>query len=70
MQEATRSASPSHDFDKHGQDHLEMVATRTPPGEPEKQQLAPVMSRGPEVHEKVSANALHFSFSSDHGISR
>ncbi|KAH8640398.1 hypothetical protein IG631_03339 [Alternaria alternata] len=53
MQEATRSASPSHDFDKHGQDHLEMVATRTPPGEPEKQQLAPVMSRGPEVHEKI-----------------
>jgi len=55
MQEATRSASPSHDFDKHGQDHLEMVATRTPPGEPEKQQLAPVMSRGPEVHEKMNA---------------
>jgi hypothetical protein len=46
------------------------VATRTPPGEPEKQQLAPVMSRGPEVHEKVSANALHFSFSSDHSIFR
>ena len=56
MQEAARSENRSHDFDKNEQSHLEMVATRTPPSEPEKQQLAPVMSRGPEVHEKVSAN--------------
>jgi hypothetical protein len=49
-----RSGDHSYDVDKNGQNHLEMVTTRTPPSEPEKQQLAPVASRGPEVHEKVS----------------
>lgn len=34
---------------------LESVNTRTPPSEVEKgQRMAPIVSRGPEVHEKVS----------------
>jgi hypothetical protein len=43
-------------MDKRGDDvtHLEKVNTHSPPSELEKgQQLAPTISRGPEVHEKV-----------------
>jgi hypothetical protein len=54
MHETMRSGDHSYEVDKNGQSQLEMVATRTPPSEPEKQQLAPITSRAPEVHEKVS----------------
>jgi len=54
MHETMRSGDHSYEVDKNGQSQLEMVATRTPPSEPEKQRLAPITSRAPEVHEKVS----------------
>jgi hypothetical protein len=54
-----RNEDRSYDIDKNGQTHLEMVSTQTPPSEQEKQQLAPVASRGPEVHEKVRVD--HFT---------
>lgn len=50
-----RSGDHSYEVDKNGQSQLEMVATRTPPSEPEKQRLAPITSRAPEVHEKMNA---------------
>ncbi|KAL1798825.1 hypothetical protein ACET3X_002862 [Alternaria dauci] len=52
---AKRSASPSHDSEKNGHSHLEMVASRTPLSKLEQQNLALVMSRGPVVHEKMNA---------------
>jgi len=55
MHETMRSGDHSYEVDKNGQSQLEMVATRTPPSEPEKQQLAPITSRAPEVHEKMNA---------------
>jgi hypothetical protein len=45
----------THDDEKHEATALELTASRTPPSE--KQQLVPVASRGPEVHEKVSRRA-------------
>lgn len=55
MQDTTTPppARYSHDAEKNQVAHLESVASRTPPSEVEKGQLAPVVSRGPEVHEKV-----------------
>ncbi|KAI4961667.1 hypothetical protein J4E86_000696 [Alternaria arbusti] len=55
MHETMRSGDHSYEVDKNGQSQLEMVATRTPPSEPEKQRLAPITSRAPEVHEKMNA---------------
>lgn len=46
----------SHDAEKDQVAHLEKVTTRTPPSELEKshdQKLTPIVSRAPEVHEKV-----------------
>ena len=58
MQDATHPPRRhSHEMEKKGNDvaHLEKVNTHTPPSEMEKgQPLAPVASRGPVVHEKVS----------------
>jgi hypothetical protein len=59
MNETMRNEDCSYNIDKNGQSHLEMVDTHTPLSEHEKQQLAPVASRGPEVHEKVHVN--HFT---------
>lgn len=58
MQDATQPpVRRSIEMEKKGNDvtHLEKVTTHTPPSEMEKgQPLAPVTSRGPVVHEKVS----------------
>jgi hypothetical protein len=56
MHDTLRSASHSNEMEKKGNDvtHLEKVNTHSPPSELEKgQQLVPIASRGPEVHEKV-----------------
>jgi hypothetical protein len=56
MHDTLRSGSHSNEMDKKDNDvtHLEKVNTHSPPSELEKgQQLAPTVSRGPEVHEKV-----------------
>ncbi|KAH7356104.1 major facilitator superfamily domain-containing protein [Pyrenochaeta sp. MPI-SDFR-AT-0127] len=45
----------SHDVEKDQVTHLERAESRTPPSEVEKgNKLAPVVSRGPEVHEKMN----------------
>ncbi|CAO2655044.1 Nn.00g117770.m01.CDS01 [Neocucurbitaria sp. VM-36] len=49
-------ARHSQDVEKDEVQHLERLKSHTPPSEVEKgQQLAPVISRGPEVHEKMNA---------------
>jgi hypothetical protein len=61
MKDSLRPTEHSHDVDKKEQDisHLEMVPSHTPPGEVEKgQKLAPVVSNGPVVHEKVKLTRL------------
>lgn len=57
MQEPQRPLRPSHDAEKHEDNvtHLERATSRTPPSEVEKgQRLAPTVSNGPVVHEKVN----------------
>jgi hypothetical protein len=61
MKDSLRPTQHSHDVDKKEQDisHLEMVPSHTPPGEVEKgQKLAPIVSNGPVVHEKVTLTEL------------
>jgi hypothetical protein len=55
MQDTPRPMPKSHDFEKDNDvTHLERVTSETPPGEVEKgQRLAPIVSNGPVVHEKV-----------------
>ncbi|KAF1938415.1 MFS general substrate transporter [Clathrospora elynae] len=55
MQETPNPGRYSRDSKKHDVTHLEEVASRTPPSEMEKgQQLAPILSKGPVVHEKMN----------------
>jgi len=53
-QDTPQATRQSFDLEKDNVNHIERMQTNTPPSEVEKgQPLAPVATRGPEVHEKV-----------------
>jgi hypothetical protein len=53
--EISEAMGHTHHAEKHEATALELTACRTPPSE--KERLAPVASRAPHVHEKVSLHA-------------
>jgi hypothetical protein len=69
MHDTLRSEGHSFEIEKKDNDvtHLEKLNTHTPPGELERgHQLAPTISRGPVVHDKVHPLSTTYATHTDH----